>query len=77
MFRKSTFSVHGDCVEVAFTEGWVGVRDSKNPDGPVLWFTQAEWDAFLYGVVTGEFGGQHRALRWIGAVAKVVLSIAL
>jgi len=31
------------------------VRDSKNPDGPVLEFTAAEWDAFLAGLRNGEF----------------------
>lgn len=76
-FRKSSFSVHGDCVEVTFADGWIGVRDSKSPDGPVLWFTPAEWDAFLCGVITGEFGAGHRAVRWLGAVARVVLGVVL
>ena len=31
------------------------MRDTKNPDGPVLAFTQAEWDAFVLGVKDGEF----------------------
>lgn len=46
---KSTYSeTSGQCVEVAFlTGGRVGVRDSKNPDGPALTFTSAEWDACL------------------------------
>ncbi|TXK44113.1 DUF397 domain-containing protein [Nonomuraea sp. C10] len=29
--------------------------DSKNPDGPKLTFTPAEWKAFLGGVRSGEF----------------------
>ncbi|GGN98579.1 DUF397 domain-containing protein [Microbispora bryophytorum] len=44
------------CVEVAvLSDGHVGVRDSKNQDGPALVFTPAEWDAFIGGVKDGEF----------------------
>jgi hypothetical protein len=46
----------GDCVEVAFAPGgMVAVRDSENLNGPVLVFTNAQWDAFLLGVLDGEF----------------------
>lgn len=31
------------------------MRDSKNPDGPALAFTPAEWEAFVRGVKDGEF----------------------
>ena len=31
------------------------MRDSKNPDGPVLAFTEDEWRAFIAGVKDGEF----------------------
>ncbi|MEO3782090.1 DUF397 domain-containing protein [Actinocorallia sp. B10E7] len=31
------------------------MKDAKEPDGPVLYFTQAEWDAFVAGVKDGEF----------------------
>jgi Domain of unknown function (DUF397) len=38
-WRKSSRSASsGECVEVAFTQGRVGVRDSKHPDGGVLVF---------------------------------------
>jgi len=58
-FRKSSFSEGGgDCVEVANVVG-VAVRDSKDPDGPSLWFSTAEWAAFLLGVLAGEFGQHH------------------
>jgi hypothetical protein len=43
------------CVEVAFVGEAVAVRDSKNPQGPALVFTRAEWDAFLRGTKDGEF----------------------
>lgn len=31
------------------------MRNSKDPDGPVLAFTEAEWEAFVLGVKDGEF----------------------
>ncbi|MRH87991.1 DUF397 domain-containing protein [Nocardia sp. SYP-A9097] len=54
---KSTYSqAQGECVEVAHLEsGRVGVRDSKNPSGPALVFPQGAWDAFLAGIMSGEF----------------------
>lgn len=40
------------CVEVAVIEV-VAVRDSKAaPDGPVLWFSRAEWDEFVTAIKT-------------------------
>jgi len=46
---KSSFSfANGNCVEVAGLPGdTVGIRDGRDPGGPVLRFTRAEWDAFL------------------------------
>lgn len=56
-FKKSSFSGNvGSCVEVADVGNGVVVRDSKNPAGPMLWFSAMEWTAFLYGVLVGEFG---------------------
>jgi hypothetical protein len=54
---KSSLSYgNGQCVEVAGLSGDViMVRDSKNNGGPVLGFTQGEWDAFVGGVRNGEF----------------------
>ena len=45
----------GDCVEVRVRGGEIAVRDGKDPDGPVLTFTPAEWRAFLAGARVGEF----------------------
>jgi len=47
-WRKSTYSGAngGNCIEVADLPGTVAVRDSKDPDGPALLFTAAEWAAF-------------------------------
>lgn len=57
VWRKSTRSGPNcdNCVEVAFVDGAIAVRDSKDPEGPVLIFTPAEWDAFVGGVKDGEF----------------------
>jgi hypothetical protein len=44
-----------NCVEVAFVDDAIAMRDSKHPEGPVLIFTQSEWDAFVLGAKDGEF----------------------
>lgn len=56
---KSSFSFsNGNCVEVAHLPGGhIGVRDSKDPAGPILRFTLDEWSAFLGGARNGEFDG--------------------
>ena len=55
-WRKATKSGNnGSCVEVRKVDDTIQVRDSKNPNGPVLDFTEAEWDAFLDGTSKGEF----------------------
>ncbi|QLQ39026.1 DUF397 domain-containing protein [Micromonospora robiginosa] len=49
-WRKSTRSSgnSGNCVEVADNlPGVVGVRDSKDRQGPALTFTPASWAAFV------------------------------
>jgi hypothetical protein len=58
IWRKSSYSGGngGACVEVARNlPGFVGVRDSKDPDGAALAFTPDEWEAFTAGVRGGEF----------------------
>jgi hypothetical protein len=52
-WRKSSYSgsTGGECVEVA--DGLpcaVPVRDSKNPDGPVLTVGAAAWQSFVDGL---------------------------
>jgi len=55
-WRKATPSEGGGCVEVAFKNGKIGVRDTKDDGrGPVLVFTETEWQAFLGGVHNHEF----------------------
>jgi hypothetical protein len=53
-WRKSSHSGTSggtDCVEVAdlpgFTTRTIAVRDSKNPDGPKLRLTPAQWSALV------------------------------
>jgi hypothetical protein len=33
----------------------IGMRNAEDPDGDVLIFTEAEWDAFVLGAKDGEF----------------------
>lgn len=54
-WRKSSFSVHDDCIEVAFTDDGVAVRHSRRPADLILLFTRNEWRAFVCGVRAGEF----------------------
>jgi hypothetical protein len=55
-FKSSLSFSNGNCVEVAILNGGqIGVRDSKNAEGPVLRFTRDEWRAFIGGVLNGEF----------------------
>ncbi|GAA0479777.1 hypothetical protein Aca07nite_87800 [Actinoplanes capillaceus] len=55
-FKSTKSDGASNCVETSFADDkTVGVRDSKDPTGPVLEFTPAEWDAFLCGVKNGEF----------------------
>ena len=49
-WRKSSYSGNGggNCVEVARNlPGGVAVRDSKNPDGPVLIVSKDKWARFI------------------------------
>jgi len=56
-WRKATASGNGgsNCVEVAFHEEAVLVRNSRHSSGPMLVFTANEWAAFLDGARRGEF----------------------
>lgn len=56
-FTKSSWSKNNPktCVEVARKTEGVAVRDSKNPDGSTLFFSNEEWDAFVKGVKDNEF----------------------
>jgi hypothetical protein len=48
----------GQCVEagpLADGSGRIAVRHSHHPDGSLIVYTRAEWDAFLAGAKDGEF----------------------
>lgn len=56
----STWSENGGgmCVEAGpLADGTdrVAVRHSRHPDGKVIVYTRAEWEAFVNGVKDGEF----------------------
>lgn len=54
---KSQLSfANGNCIEVArLPDNMIGIRNSREPDGPVLRFTWDEWSAFAGGVRAGTF----------------------
>jgi hypothetical protein len=56
-WRKSARSVNdGACVELALMpSGKVAIRNSRDPLGPILLYTQSELYAFLDGAKKGEF----------------------
>lgn len=48
----------GQCVEagpLADGSGRIAVRHSHHPEGSLIVYTRAEWDAFLAGAKDGEF----------------------
>ena len=58
VWRKSSRSNGNggnNCVEVAFLDTIVAIRDSKNQSGPALFFNSAQWTEFLNSAKAGEF----------------------
>ncbi len=57
-WRKSTYSVNeAQCVEIAdLNDGKHAVRDSKDPTGPVLTCSPAQWSAFTIAFSRGQLG---------------------
>ncbi|MBW8803405.1 MAG: DUF397 domain-containing protein [Catenulispora sp. 13_1_20CM_3_70_7] len=54
--KASASSGNGACVEIAsIRPDEIYVRNSRDPEGPVLRFTKQEWVAFVAGVKEGEF----------------------
>jgi hypothetical protein len=45
----------GSCIRVAPHEGMIVIGDTKNPDGPVLFYSHDEWLAFVKGIRQGDF----------------------
>ncbi|MFC6082190.1 DUF397 domain-containing protein [Sphaerisporangium aureirubrum] len=56
-WRKSSSSANQDCVEVACLAGGArALRDSKNPEGPVLGVGSLEWSMFIATIKDGGLG---------------------
>ncbi|MEU6039624.1 DUF397 domain-containing protein [Actinomadura sp. NPDC047616] len=56
LWRKSSYSgedTSSNCVEVAVLSPLVGVRDSKDPDGPHLHLTRSAFAALLSQIKSG------------------------
>ncbi|TDC58525.1 DUF397 domain-containing protein [Actinomadura sp. GC306] len=53
-WRKSTYTASngGNCVELAGVAGAVAVRDSKDPDGPVLLLSRAALRTAVHSAAT-------------------------
>lgn len=47
----------GECIRVASKGNRILIGDSKNPDGPVLSYSRAEWRTFVGGIHQGDFDG--------------------
>lgn len=56
-WRKSTYSAqNGSCVELAFADTAIGVRDSKNSDAGHLALASAGWHSFVSAVKADKLG---------------------
>ena len=62
-WHKSTKSDAGsNCLEwAAASDGGIGIRDSKDKDGPVLHVSITAWRNFVEGVRTGEIARSSNA----------------
>jgi Domain of unknown function (DUF397) len=55
-WRKAKRSMNnGNCAEVAAVIGAIAVRDSKDPQGPVLQYPVMSWRSFLTAARNGRF----------------------
>lgn len=56
-WRKSSHSAinENECIEIASAPGVAAVRDSQDPEGPVLTFTPAAFMAFVTATASGAF----------------------
>jgi predicted secreted Zn-dependent protease len=47
----------GACVQVATDQNSILIRNSRQPDGPLVEYTPEEWHEFVSGVKKGDFDG--------------------
>src|SRR5882757_8610655 len=63
------------CVEIRSTDDKIAMRDSKDPDGPILVYTPTAFSAFLAGAQNREFAHLVRSsspdIRRIGRLNRV------
>ena len=54
-WRKSSYSGNngGNCVEVGSADRRIAIRDSKNPNGPMLAFRPEDWQRFAEWLKAG------------------------
>jgi hypothetical protein len=58
-FKSRRSSGNGACVEVAHVPtGEIAMRDSKDREGPVIYFSAPAWRYFVAGVKSEDFGDQ-------------------
>ena len=56
VWRKSTRCESNGCVEVALTSDQrIALRNSTDPQGPVLTFSRDTWGAFMEDIRAGKF----------------------
>jgi len=55
IWRTSTASGGGGCVEVAFAKKSILVRDSKDRTGPILSVSPEIWTAFIRAARNGQY----------------------
>jgi hypothetical protein len=55
-WRTASYSVgNGECVEVASAHARISLRDSKDPEGPKLRYSEPAWRSFLAATKLGNF----------------------
>ena len=67
VWRKSSYSGHEACVEVAAAGGDVLVRDSRDPRGPTLAISSTAWRDFLATVARPGLIADPRTLPGVAA----------
>jgi hypothetical protein len=55
VWRKSSASGTSQCVEIAFSESSIFVRDSKDPNGVILSVPKPVWAEFLQGAKGNDY----------------------
>jgi hypothetical protein len=55
-YTSSACGANNSCLEArTYADGSVEIRNSQDPKGTLLRFTEDEWSAFLVGARAGEF----------------------